>query len=254
VVVVILMQLGGAGSAAHGDAGGGGLPPVVFERLEAMGRGSAGDALIGNLVFFVGRWIDLVITVRFPKVLGMFVLGLWLVRRGIAASPEAHRHVLLAWTRIGLGVGLPASLLAVLAHERWPYFPPSTGGVLGVMLSGIGVPLLALGYASALTLLVVDGRRWVQPLAPVGRMALTNYVTHSVVCVILSYGFGFGLWWRVGAATAMAIALVIFAVQVPLSAWWLSRHDQGPLESLWRRWTYGAPPPPHPQPGAVGRG
>jgi uncharacterized protein len=74
--------------------------------------------------------------------------------------------------------------------------------------------------------------------APVGRMALTNYLTHSLVCVVLSYGFGFGLWWRIGAAQAMAIALAIVAVQIPLSRWWLARYEQGPMEWVWRRLTY----------------
>ena len=52
----------------------------------------------------------------------------------------------------------------------------------------------------------VRGRRFIGAFAPVGRMALTNYLMHSVICVTLSYGFGFGLWWRIGAAKAMEIA------------------------------------------------
>ena len=77
--------------------------------------------------------------------------------------------------------------------------------------------------------------------APVGRMALTNYLMHSIVCVTLSYGFGFGLWWRTGASRAMMIALIIIAIQIPLSAWWLSRFRYGPVEWIWRRLTYQRP-------------
>ena len=72
-------------------------------------------------------------------------------------------------------------------------------------------------------------------------MALTNYLMHSLICVTLSYGFGFGLWWRIGAAKAMSIALIIIAVQIPLSALWLSRFRYGPVEWVWRRLTYGRP-------------
>ena len=75
--------------------------------------------------------------------------------------------------------------------------------------------------------------------APVGRMALTNYLTHSVTCIVLSYGFGMGLWWRTGAAKAMLIAAVIILVQIPLSALWLSKFRFGPVEWVWRRLTYG---------------
>jgi uncharacterized protein len=70
-------------------------------------------------------------------------------------------------------------------------------------------------------------------------MALTNYLMHSIICVTLSYGFGFGLWWHVGASRALVIAVAILVVQIPVSAWWLSRFEFGPVEWVWRRLTYG---------------
>jgi len=90
-------------------------------------------------------------------------------------------------------------------------------------------------------LLVVEARRFISVFAPVGRMALTNYLMHSLICVTLSYGFGLGLWWRIGAARATSIALIILALQIPLSALWLSRFRYGPVEWVWRRLTYGQP-------------
>ena len=108
-------------------------------------------------------------------------------------------------------------------------------------MQAAGVPLLAVGYASTVARLVVNGRRLISLLAPVGRMALTNYLMHSVICVILSYGFGFSLWWRIGASTALAIAVAIIVAQIPLSTWWLSRYRFGPVEWIWRRLTYGRP-------------
>ncbi len=54
------------------------------------------------------------------------------------------------------------------------------------------------------------------------------------------YGWGFGLWGKVGHALDLVLAVVIFfVVQMPLSKWWLSRHEMGPMEWLWRRLTYG---------------
>ena len=218
-----------------------GMPPQMLRYFEAIGTGGFKDALIGNLVFFAGRWGDLFATVRFPKVLGMFVLGLWAVRTGLALSPSSHRAALARWRMLGWGIGLPANLIAAWAFEHSSYLPPSIGGLLGVVMAGIGVPMLALGYAATIALLVVDGRRFISVFAPVGRMALTNYLMHSIICVVLSYGFGFALWWRVGASTAMAIAAAIVILQIPLSAWWLSRFRFGPVEWMWRRLTYGRP-------------
>ena len=218
-----------------------GPPASILRFFEAMGRGGLKDAFVGNLVFLAGRWADLFFTVRFPKVLGMFVLGIWTVRTGIALSPSSHRSTLVRWSLVGWSVGLPANVIATLAFQRWPYLPPSFGALLGVTMQGIGIPMLALGYAATVALLVVDGRRIVTVFAPVGRMALTNYLMHSIVCVTLSYGFGLALWWRIGAAKAMAIAAAIIVVQIPLSAWWLSRFRFGPIEWIWRRLTYGRP-------------
>jgi uncharacterized protein len=239
VVALTGWMLSGAGTAPASS--GGGMPANILGFFEAIGRGGFKDAFIGNLVFLAGRWADLFATVRFPKVLGMFVLGLWTVRTGLALTPSDHRATLVRWSKLGWSVGLPANMIAAWAFEHSPYLPPSPLGLLGVAMQGIGVPMLALGYAATIALLVVSGRRFIGMFAPVGRMALTNYLMHSIICVTLSYGFGLGLWWRIGAAKAMAIAAAIIALQIPLSAWWLSRFRFGPVEWIWRRLTYGRP-------------
>jgi uncharacterized protein len=239
--IVVLSAWALLGYGAPAPSANTGMPAKILAIFEAMGRGGVKDALKGNLVFVAIRWADLFATMRFPKVLGMFVLGLWAVRTGLVQSPASHRATLVRWSLLGWGVGLPMNVIAALALLRWPYLPPSLGGLLGVLGQAVGVPMLALGYAATVALLVIDGRRLITVFAPLGRMALTNYLMHSIVCVVLSYGFGFGLWWRIGASTAMLIALAIIAVQIPLSTWWLSRYRFGPVEWIWRRLTYRQP-------------
>ena len=220
-----------------------GAPPEIMALIAAMGTGGVVDAFIGNLVFFVGRWVDLFVTMRFPKVLGMFVLGLWAVRHGLALNPAVHRATLVRWCGLGWAIGLPANLIGAWVFSQWPYLPPSPMGLVAVACQAVGFPMLAIGYAATIALLVVGGHRWVSAFAPVGKMALTNYLIHSLVCVVLSYGFGFGLWWRIGTSTAIAIALAIVAIQIPVSAWWLRRYQFGPMEWVWRRLTYRQPLP-----------
>ena len=214
------------------------MPAGILARFEAIGTGGLKEAFLGNLIALAGRWADLFLSVRFPKVLGMFVLGLWAARTGLALDPAAHRATLIRWCKLGWAIGLPANLVAGWAGLYWEYLPPSPGALLGVAMQGIGVPLLAIGYATTVTLLVMAGSRLIRVFAPVGRMALTNYLMHSLICVVLSYGFGLGLWWRIGAARAVLIAAAIVLVQLPLSAWWLSRYRFGPVEWAWRRFTY----------------
>ena len=59
-------------------------------------------------------------------------------------------------------------------------------------------------------------------------------------CTTRFYGWGFGLWGRVGPAAGLVLAVgLFFAVQVPLSRWWLRHHERGPMEALWAWLTYG---------------
>jgi uncharacterized protein len=86
-------------------------------------------------------------------------------------------------------------------------------------------------------------RRRLEPMALAGRMPLTNYLLQTAIATTIFYGWGFGLWGQVGPALDLWLAvLIFFAVQIPLSRWWLSRHETGPLEWLWRRLTYGRAP------------
>ncbi len=85
--------------------------------------------------------------------------------------------------------------------------------------------------------------RWLRPLAPVGRMALTNYLTHSCVFVLVFYRLGLGLVGQVGAAFCLGLAVAVFALQMAVSRWWLRRYRFGPAEWLWRSLTYGRPMP-----------
>jgi uncharacterized protein len=81
------------------------------------------------------------------------------------------------------------------------------------------------------------------PIAAAGRMPLTNYLMQTLLATAIFYGWGFGLWGRVGPAAGLVLAFAIyFAIQVPLSLWWLRRFNYGALEWLWRLATYGHRP------------
>ena len=69
-------------------------------------------------------------------------------------------------------------------------------------------------------------------------MALSNYLLHSIVGVIVFYGLGFGLFGRVSFLVALALGVAFFVVQIGASRVWLSRAAFGPAEWLWRMFTY----------------
>jgi uncharacterized protein len=75
--------------------------------------------------------------------------------------------------------------------------------------------------------------------APVGRMAFTNYLVQSLVFGWMFYGYGLGLFDRLNVTTAFAIGVVVYAIQVAFSVYWLERYRYGPIEWLWRSLMYG---------------
>ena len=73
-------------------------------------------------------------------------------------------------------------------------------------------------------------------------MAFTNYILQSLVLGWIFYGYGLGLFGRIGPAAGLALAVALYAVQVIVSRWWLDRFRYGPIEWLWRTLMYGQVP------------
>ena len=104
----------------------------------------------------------------------------------------------------------------------------------------LGGAALALGYLAALTLLLQRGvwKKMLAPLASVGQMALTNYLLQSVAFVLLFFGYGLGWFGQTSAFIGLLLALLLFALQIVFSRWWLRHFRFGPFEWLWRSATY----------------
>ena len=81
----------------------------------------------------------------------------------------------------------------------------------------------------------------IRVLAPFGRMALTNYLTQSLICSVYFYGYGLGHWGMARAWQVVFVAVVL-ALQIVFSHWWLARYRFGPVEWFWRGFTYRETP------------
>src|SRR5207249_3484853 len=81
--------------------------------------------------------------------------------------------------------------------------------------------------------------RHLQPLAALGRMTLTNYLTQSLVCTTVFYHWGFGLINQVNLTGILIFTVSLFSLQIAFSVWWLRRYQFGPAEWLWRSLAYG---------------
>ena len=194
----------------------------------------------GEAYFRLG---DLVYQMRFTKVLGMFLIGLWVGQRAVYARLDEYASLLRQVALWGFAIGMPVSLAkAVLA--MWPGESTPVIEFATEACYVVGTPTLALGYAAGFALLWRAGRQamlgWP---APAGRMALTNYLAQTIFNSVLFYGWGFGLIGVLGLVFVFPLSAAWFAVQVAYSRWWLARYRFGPVEWVWRSLTYGCAQP-----------
>jgi len=69
-------------------------------------------------------------------------------------------------------------------------------------------------------------------------MAFTNYILSSIICTLICYGHGFGLFGKLDRLEQWLVVLLVWVVILLGSNLILKKHKQGPLEAIWRRWTY----------------
>jgi uncharacterized protein len=216
--------------------------------FQGFSSSSVLDVFKVNAKYTSGFWTETFAIQFLAAIFGKFLLGFYVGRRRLLEEPEAHTRLfrrLLVW---GLVVGVIGNALWVVTSvlkQSGAMARSSPWGLAAQLPIYLGILAMSAFYLSAIVLL------WRKPawhrrlawLSPVGRMALSNYLTHSFLYVFLFWGFGLGLLGRVGAAFCVALALAIFAAQIVLSSWWLRRFRFGPAEWLWRSLTYGARQP-----------
>lgn len=186
----------------------------------------------------------------FPRTVAMFLLGAFVWRAGILTAPSKGRPLLAGIALMAITAGAALTLAAAGPA----LFRTASLGRAHFPAEALGAVVLAFGYGAAVIAVATlpAGRRMLGWASPVGRMAFTNYLAQSVILGLIFYGYGLGLFGRMGAAPALLLAVSIYAVQVVFSRWWLRRFYYGPLEWLWRRLMYGLPQPMRRTEGARG--
>ena len=176
----------------------------------------------------------------------MFLLGFIIGRSGVMGNIPGNARKIVRVQRWGLGTGFVAMAIEQLLTVTRGYavFRPSSASpevnLAGDLLFAFGTVALAFAYAATLILMAQTrkGRLILSPLAGVGRMALTVYLTQTLMFTTLFYGYGFSAAYRMGPVTVTFWAVVIFTIQVFACRWWLGRYRFGPVEWLWRSFTY----------------
>ncbi len=179
-------------------------------------------------------------------VFAMFLVGFSIGRSRILSDIPGHGAILARVRAWGLALGLAAMAAqqVLSATAGYQVFRLQRAGpgiqLAGDLLLAFGVPALAFGYGAMLVLAAQTprGRAALAPLAAVGRLGLTVYLTQTLLFTTLFYGYGFGQAFRLGPAAVTVWAVILFAVQVAACRWWSARFRFGPVEWLWRSATY----------------
>ena len=179
---------------------------------------------------------------RLPKVVGLFMLGYLIGKHRLYARLE--ELPLRKACTIAFAVGVPISILyAWSATHGHPW-----GQTVHSLLYAVSVVPMAAGYVTAMCLwyqirpsgklFTLHSSLFTSFAAP-GRMALSNYISQSLVGVLLFYGLGFGWGCSFGLVYVELTAFAVFVLQIVVCKWWFRHFRFGPLEWVWRMLTYG---------------
>ncbi len=175
-----------------------------------------------------------------PQVLAFFLCGLYVGKIGIFKDIPAHIPLLKKIRFWGFLIGGLLLILLVLFDSG----TITTNELINLsMLSGINYLASLFLFPAYVTsiILAAQNATWnkiLSPIASAGKMALTNYLSQTLICVIIFYGFGFGFYGQLTIYHGIMLTVAIFLLQVFWSSIWMKRFRFGPMEWVWRTITY----------------
>jgi uncharacterized protein len=200
------------------------------------------EVLKDNIAGIFYRYGYLVFISRISKVLGMFLIGFVIGRTNFYKNIAQYKKLIITVIIVGFTVGLPTNY--ALAHymvtASSDYFQLKEKGLYQTIVYALGVAPLALAYVGLFMLAFKTsfGNRLMSGLAPVGKMAFSNYIMQSFVANFIFLGAGLGLMGQIGPVCYTLFGVVFFIIQIIYSNIWLRFFHFGPLEWLWRSATY----------------
>ena len=174
---------------------------------------------------------------RVFKVLGIFLIGVWAGRKILNENILTNTKLLKRIALYGFLIGLPFSVVRSIiefyieGNSFWSF--------MHTLTYAFGTVPLAMAYTTVIALICQNESTWLKWFAPVGQMALSNYLFQTLIAISVFHSIGFGLAGKLGFTTLMAFVVSVFAIQNLFSRWWLRRFKYGPMEWIWRQLTYG---------------
>ncbi|MBN2597755.1 DUF418 domain-containing protein [Labilibaculum sp.] len=233
------------------------MPPEMAK--ETMADFSPGPELLTAEIDLcqIGSWFDIFVKraqlnmnyqvgsffmLSLWRTTGIMLLGMVLLNNGVLVAAKSKLfYFLMALTGIGIGTFFANEGFHRIVETKWEiiYFFK-----YGYQFNYFGSLFTSLGYIG-LILLVYQMkilRFFTKALEAVGRMAFTNYLCQSIICSIIFYSYGFGMFARYSRTELLVWVLLIWIFQLISSSIWLKYYKMGPFEWLWRYLTYKEKP------------
>lgn len=202
------------------------------------------------LALYLGPWIGvvehqftekaampLIMTMMFGwETLAYMLLGMAALKTGLLSGAWENRRY-RKWAILCLVIALPLYLVALRFLFRSEWAVPSTFAWSFAATVPIR-PLMVVAFACLIILATRRSGALVERIAAAGRAAFSNYLGTSILMTGLFYGWGLGLFGKLGRMELMLVLIGTWALMLLWSKPWLERYCYGPLEWAWRSLTY----------------
>jgi uncharacterized protein len=170
-------------------------------------------------------------------IFSMMFIGMALFKLGVFSAARSTRfYTVLALAGYAIGLSFNSFTAFARVSNNFDLVVNAYSGIT----YDIGRLSIALAHVAVLMLLYrANQMMWIlNRLAAIGQMALTNYLTHSIVCSTIFCGYGFGMYGRLERYQLYYIVGSLWIFQMIVSPIWLRHFHFGPAEWVWRSLTY----------------
>lgn len=208
-------------------------PEVVINTFR---NGTITELFFLNIHNIVWKYLSYIPSGGLLKILGIFLLGYYLASIGFFTEKTKSIFLLIFSLIIGLLATISSKILGGSVYQ----FPPTLPNILYKFLLSAGQIFMCIFYITSIFKITQTsiGKKVLNHLIPVGRMALSNYLFQTFIMIIIFYNFGFNLIGRIGLIPITGIVVSILVLQIIFSNIWLRYFRFGPFEWIWRSLTY----------------
>lgn len=212
--------------------------------LQLIREGNYLPFVLDNLAAFSKKMQFQLLSGRLYITFGFFLLGFWFARKHLLQNFDNERpffkKILIYTLVIVLILVAVAVAIQVSGVFNNNTQPPLWLNALFSTLFDLLNAATVLFYVAGISFLF-SKKSWyniLESMAVIGKMALTSYLTQTLLGWFIFFGFGFDLLGRVSPAIGYFIGIGVFLGQIGFSKFWLSRFHYGPVEWGWRSLTY----------------